>query len=249
MEQMSLIPREIPKSAQARVALASIPDDQFGVAPVWLVEDVRSCGVIEPVVLADHGDDGYEVIDGSRRLDAARQCKCESVPAVIYDAEDIINVRSAWRASLNEKRARNEVANFDSVIKLIETGHSRESISNATGLGMLTIEQILQINALHCDIVNAMRLGRIKYSTAKLIHSLNQRGALTGPVTAWLAQNQVKLTAKVVKELMPVAKQAEMPMAWEARVRNTASELLKDAPDAYDPDIMVALKSLAAQSA
>jgi hypothetical protein len=63
--------------------------------------------------------------------------------------------------------------------------------------------------------------------------------------TAWLAQNEGKLTAKIVKELMPVEEQAELPMAWEARVRNVAAELLRDAPDAYDPDIMVALKSLA----
>jgi ParB/RepB/Spo0J family partition protein len=242
---MSLTPREIPRSSMTTIPLSGFAPEQFGNPPVWLVDDVRSNGVIEPIVVADHGDDGYEVIDGARRLGAAKHCRHADIKATVYDAEDVAQVRAAWRAALNEKRARNEVANFESVVKMLHDGYSREAISNATGLGMVVIEQITQINAMHCDIVNAVKAGRIKYSTAKLINSLNRRGARTGPVTAWLAQNEGKLTAKIVKELMPVEEQAELPMAWEARVRNVAAELLRDAPDAYDPDIMVALKSLA----
>lgn len=242
---MSLTPREIPRSSMTMIPLASFAPEQFGAPPVWLVDDVRFNGVIEPIVVADHGDDGYEVIDGARRLGAAKQCRHATIKATVYDAEDVTHIRAAWRAALNEKRARNEVANFESVIKMLNDGYTHEAISNATGLGMLVIEQIVQIGSLHCDIVNAVKSGRIKYSTAKLINSLRHRGARTGPVTAWLAQNEGKLTAKIVKELMPVETQAELPLAWEARVRNVAAELLRDAPDAYDPEIMVALKSLA----
>lgn len=233
----------------ATLPLVGFAEEQFGVPPSWLVDDVKSNGVIEPIVVADHGDDGYEVIDGARRLGAAKACKHESIKATVYDAEDVEHVRAAWRAALNEKRARNEVANFEAVVKLVSYGYSREAVSNATGLGMLVIDQIGQIASLHCDIIAAIKAGRIKYSTARLINSLRSRGAQTGPVVAWLAQNTGKLTAKVVKELMPAEEQAELPMAWEARVRNLASDLLRSAPNVCDPDIMVALKSLAASAA
>ncbi|MEM4363365.1 MAG: ParB/RepB/Spo0J family partition protein [Candidatus Caldarchaeum sp.] len=54
-----------------------------------LVESVRREGVRQPLLVYPANDDFYEVLDGGRRLEAAREAGLEKVPCIVVEPDDI----------------------------------------------------------------------------------------------------------------------------------------------------------------
>ncbi|MEM2593100.1 MAG: ParB N-terminal domain-containing protein, partial [Thermofilaceae archaeon] len=54
-----------------------------------LLESVRREGVRQPLLVYPAGDGFYEVLDGGRRLEAAREAGLEKVPCIFIEPEDI----------------------------------------------------------------------------------------------------------------------------------------------------------------
>lgn len=75
-------------------------------APPGLTESVRTYGVLQPL-LARPGAEGYEVVAGFRRLQAAREAGLDEVPVRVYRVEDAALV-GLYTASnvLGERRQR-----------------------------------------------------------------------------------------------------------------------------------------------
>jgi len=64
-----------------------------------LLASVRCRGVLEPLVVRAHPEGGYQVVSGARRLQAAREAGCTTVPAVVRDrGEAEALVGGAWAA-------------------------------------------------------------------------------------------------------------------------------------------------------
>jgi len=69
-----------------------------------LVNSIRLKGVLQPIVVRPSGEK-YEVIIGSRRLVAARECGLRTIPAIIREVDD----REALLESLTENFQRNNL--------------------------------------------------------------------------------------------------------------------------------------------
>jgi len=64
-----------------------------------LLASVRRRGVLEPLVVRALPDGGYRVVSGARRLQAAREAGCTTVPALVRDlAEPQALVAGVWTA-------------------------------------------------------------------------------------------------------------------------------------------------------
>lgn len=53
-----------------------------------LLASVRTRGVLEPIVVRGVEDGAYQVVSGARRLQAAREAGCTTVPAIVCDLDE-----------------------------------------------------------------------------------------------------------------------------------------------------------------
>lgn len=53
-----------------------------------LVESIKQCGVLNPVIARPHKDGGYEILSGHRRAKACELAGIENVPTVVKDLDD-----------------------------------------------------------------------------------------------------------------------------------------------------------------
>jgi ParB/RepB/Spo0J family partition protein len=179
-----------PKARPETVDVADIPTMEFSTAPESLVSSIRLRGIMEPVVLADRGDKGYEVIEGVRRVIAAKQLGIEKVPAHVYDYEDVKHDLYVLSSELNNKRKPNHVADYLAVAHMAITGKTDKEIAKATGITTPTVRRLREISGIHGKLRSGFVTGRIKFSVVKLICKASgddQRRLaeeLDGPITA-----------------------------------------------------------------
>lgn len=108
-----------------------------------LTDAVRQQGVVTPLVLRRVGR-GLVLLDGGRRLDAARAADLLVVPAVVQDLDDREAVRAQLLANLHRQDLdpiaqatafRDALEHFDSITALAdELGLSRSAVSNTMRL-------------------------------------------------------------------------------------------------------------------
>ena len=76
-----------------------------------LINSVIESGVITPVLLRPAGENQYEMISGHRRMYAARKAGLSTVPAIVRDMTDTMNVLKEVRMDESD----------DEMIQLLET--------------------------------------------------------------------------------------------------------------------------------
>lgn len=124
------------------VSLAEI-DNPVGPKPSErLVESIRRYGVAVPVILeervSDEGAIDFRIVDGNRRIAAARVAELEDVPARILrdaDSRDIANLT----LMTNSFRTSNYLTEFWALKHLERSGVSRSKLSDVTGMSPSTM--------------------------------------------------------------------------------------------------------------
>lgn len=102
-----------------------------------MVQSVRRHGVLSPVLLEEVVDDdgviSLEIVDGNRRVSAAKQVNIEKVPAVVYQDADP-ETMSAATVITNTLRSKNPLTEWQALESLGELGHDVKRIGSLTGL-------------------------------------------------------------------------------------------------------------------
>ena len=200
------------------------------IAPGWLTEKIKVNRVIEPILVADTGDDGYRPVSGHRRARAARDLGLETVPAMVFDADDLAAVEPVLRAALNECRSDNEHDNMLSCEQLASGGWTAEQISSSTGITLPTARYLIWLaNSLPPWLREAWSMGGIKYST---LRTLMATPAILPLVKAEWDQNH-RLTAKTINALLPPKPKEQM---FEETWLSQAEHLLKHIPPGYSAE-------------
>ncbi len=130
-----------------------------------LAASIVEIGVIQPIVVRESGDGGYELIAGERRWRAARRAGTPSIPALIRGVDDTTSLETAVVENLHRQdlNALEEAAAYlqliedfgltqDSVAKRV--GRSRSAVANSIRLLQLPplVQQLViesQISAGH----------------------------------------------------------------------------------------------------
>ena len=181
-EQPRLLPDYEPSLTRRQIRLSDIETDLSGPAPSKaMVESVRRLGVIEAVTLraGANAGDPYHVVNGRRRVTAARLAGQEWVPATIIGLEE----RHAATVTLvlNACRAANPVAEYDAISQLEAQGATHGEIARATGLTVGQVRRRLRLKGLDPRIYEALREGRttqgVAETAARLPASVQQQVA------------------------------------------------------------------------
>jgi len=237
LELPALKPANRPRGAMQMVKLEELPADPHTKASGWLEDSVREWGVCEPIVLADMGDAGYAVADGRRRLAAARSIGLPTIPAHVFDAEDVGPYLAQLAVMLNEKRSSNPATNFESVRQMaMDRGYSPEQIGKETGLTVPTVKALLSLTTVHPTILKAMKAGTVKYGVVRLIAKCcrETQEMLVKRILFTRGTIAARDVTEQAPEFAPPPPQPELPEAWKARAVATVAELVGSAPPDLD---------------
>ncbi len=215
------------RARESFIPVDELPSD-LTKAPTWLIEDVKLKGVISSIIVADHGDDGYVVVDGRRRLAAARAAGLQTIPARVFDGEEIGEVVPELAVSLNALRATNWVTSYESVYKLAMSGLDIETIGQRTALTVPTVKSLLAITTAHPTVLKAMHNGAIRYSVVRMLAKCSRE--MQEKLVNDVLFVKGTITAKDVSAIWPDLKQGEFPEAWMVRAIGAVEELLASAP-------------------
>lgn len=138
--------------------------DQF-VIPLYgerpspkMIESVKTIGLIEPVIAYRGVDHRLVVIDGRRRLLAAKEAGIRQVQTVVYRNPGTFGYHTMLLL-LNEQRSPNPVVEFESIRDLQGQGFSLSQIAALTGMSIGTVKRRCRFSNLTEALYNHGKLG------------------------------------------------------------------------------------------
>lgn len=162
--QVSLELGTPPRFANARVDLEQIAVRDFGTPPSdELVRSVEALGVLEPVILDPNTDDGsFRVIDGRRRVLAAKRNELGDVPALVLESGDIGLLGSVIPLAANDPRDPNPIIELESIEELMRqrSGIALPTIAGELGVKLKTLRQRMKLAVLEYQFRDAWRAGK-----------------------------------------------------------------------------------------
>jgi len=171
-----------------------------------LVDSVRQRGVLQPLLVRDDNEGGYEIIAGERRWRAAKQAGLQNVPVVIV----VCNDREALELGLIENLQRddlNPMEEAESLQKLlVDHQKTQEEIAFSVSKSRSYVANMLRLNQLPEAVKNMLREGKITAGHA--------RSLLNAPNIEELAQKIIteKLSVRAAEALTKKQKNPNMAL-------------------------------------
>lgn len=166
-----------------------------------LAASIREHGVLQPLVVSREAEgDGYVLIAGERRLEAARLAGLQTVPAVVRQVEDqerleLALVENLQRADLNPLEAA------EGYRMLAEDfGLSHEAIARRVGKSRAAVTNALRLLKLAPEAQQALREGRISEGHARALLGLSAASAQAAALRVVLERGlSVRETERLVR--------------------------------------------------
>lgn len=119
-----------------------------------MVDSVKELGVLSPVLLRlDEKNGWYRVVDGNRRVMAARLAKLDSIPAIVLDGLDEDAEKRVTLLS-NHMRSENPYHEIRAYMDLTaDDKNSNRDIRDKTGIGRASIDRLDRIVHSHFSLV------------------------------------------------------------------------------------------------
>lgn len=110
-----------------------------------LVASIRRHGILEPLLIRNRPDGGYELISGERRFHAAMMAGLDEVPCIELEIDD----RVALEIALIENLQRKDLTAFeegDGFATLINAySYTHEEVARAVGRSRVTVTEALKL--------------------------------------------------------------------------------------------------------
>ncbi len=171
-EQLSLIPDEHYEIKDTVVSVGDLPSNSRLISPPpdrALVNDIRDHGIMYPIVVQMDADGRViDVVDGRRRVKAARELGFEELPALYA-----VGAPRSWlvgrAVNLNAKRSPNPLSEYDAIQELFrEHGLlSDKQIALGLGIPLGTVQKRLKLHTLYEPLVDVIRAGDMAVSTGE----------------------------------------------------------------------------------
>lgn len=122
-----------------------------------LVSSIRRHGVLEPLLIRERSDGGYELVSGERRFHAAMMAGLDEVPCIELELED----RVALEIALIENLQRKDLTPFEEAegfSTLIESySYTHEEVAKAVGRSRVTVTEALKLLVIPPEVRQACR--------------------------------------------------------------------------------------------
>ena len=182
-----------------------------------LARSVKTQGLVQPLVVRQRADGGYELIAGERRLRAAGLAGLDAVPALVRDATD----EQALALALIENIQREDLKPLEEAEALHrlreEFGMTQQAVAEAVGKSREAVANLLRLLNLAPAVRRLLEEGALEMGHARALLSLSseQQGAAARLVAA--KKLTVRQTEALVRRMSasgsPESKPVQSPPA------------------------------------
>ncbi len=166
--QLALLPDEPLDFTHTLVCLHDLPcdDDLIGPRPdPALVASIRRVGVHQPVIVVATSDGALRVVEGKRRVKAARAAGLAAIPAWLTRADGPVPV--ALTLVAHATRRANPAADLDAIERLLGLGATERDIAQETGMRLPALRKRLQLLQLNHGLREGLRRGAVAAGVAE----------------------------------------------------------------------------------
>ncbi|VAV93490.1 Chromosome (plasmid) partitioning protein ParB [hydrothermal vent metagenome] len=134
-----------------------------------LAASIKSCGLLQPILVRPRGGDNYEIVAGERRWRAAQRARLHSVPVIIREltdgeAAEIALVENVQRVDLGPIEEANAYAH------LVETyGRTQDDIARTVGKSRSHVANMMRLLKLPRRAHDALAAGEITMGHARAL--------------------------------------------------------------------------------
>lgn len=150
------------------------------------VENIGSVGIKVPVMLRKNGH-GYMIVDGRRRIQAARNLGIEVVPAVIVEDED----SELTGLMLNLQRSPNLANEVETLRMYIKAGYTQKEIADLLNVTRTQLKKHFRLLNLCKEALNKIKSGEMSGSIAFELSRLPKE-----------AQKEIVSSGQITKEVV-----------------------------------------------
>lgn len=196
-KQEQLFPSAAPELVTESLPIDLIDGPLLGDAPgMDLVESVRRVGILVPVLVqrVAKGREVFFIVDGRRRLKAAKQVGLSHVPTRVLPPD--VENPEVFTLQSNMTRRANPVSEYHAIRDLVSKGWSEKDIVKQLGMKSGVLKQRLALGNLIPVLLDLLETGKIGATVgeaaAKLPHVLQDK------LVEVFASNDDRLTVKDV---------------------------------------------------
>lgn len=173
LEQLGLFPPEPGQFQDAVRSIDTIGGELVGPEPGSdLVESVRHQGLLQPILVKRVVGEGkpYEILDGRRRLKAAKMVGLTEVPIRVVPKEYVHTEVITLQA--NTARRPNPISEYLAIKSLQTKGFDEKRIAKELGIKAAVVKQRLGLGNLIPLILELVETGRIAVTVAEAVAKL-----------------------------------------------------------------------------
>ncbi|MBI3944353.1 MAG: ParB/RepB/Spo0J family partition protein [Armatimonadetes bacterium] len=202
-----------------------------------LVASIRAQGVLEPILVRPAAEGRYQIIAGERRYRAAREAGLTTIPALVFDLDDV-NARVVSLMENIQRTDLNEVERAEGLLALKQTtGETWEAIAKLLGITRRHVLHLVSLTRLPDPVQGLLREGRLSAKHGRLLAYVKERAAqlVLAELIVELRLN-AQQTAEAVKRLGSepgftvrpgAAGETIAPQEVRARVERTVERVLE----------------------
>jgi ParB family chromosome partitioning protein len=164
-----------------------------------LTHSVREFGLLQPIVVREAPDGGYELIMGERRLRAARAAGLDSVPAIVRDTTDDAMLRDALLENIHRVQLNplEEAAAYQQLLE--EFGATHEELASKIGRSRSQVTNTIRLLKLPVKVQTRVAAGVLSAGHARALLGLPEAEAQEALATRIVAEGMsVRATEEAV---------------------------------------------------
>ncbi|MEI4279908.1 ParB/RepB/Spo0J family partition protein [Klenkia terrae] len=173
-----------------------------------LTHSVKEFGLLQPIVVRERAEGGYELIMGERRLRAARAAELETVPAIVRDTSDDAMLRDALLENIHRVQLNplEEAAAYQQLLQ--EFGATHEELASKIGRSRSQVTNTIRLMKLPVKVQTRVAAGVLSAGHARALLGLPTNEAMDALATRIVAEGMsVRATEEAVA--LAVAHQPE----------------------------------------
>jgi ParB family chromosome partitioning protein len=164
-----------------------------------LSHSVREFGLLQPIVVRENSEGGYELIMGERRLRAARAAGMDTVPAIVRDTTDDAMLRDALLENIHRVQLNplEEAAAYQQLLE--EFGATHEELATKIGRSRSQVTNTIRLMKLPVKVQTRVAAGVISAGHARALLGLQDADAQDALATRIVAEGMsVRATEEAV---------------------------------------------------
>ncbi len=167
-----------------------------------LAASIRAVGVLQPVLVRDQGDGGFELVAGERRWRAAKRAGLQTMPVLVETSvDDVASLEQALVENLHREdlNALEEAAAYQQLIDEFHLTH--QEVAGRVGKSRAAVTNTLRLLQLPSGVQRAVADNTISAGHARALLGTPDRGLQESLVGRIVAEG---LSVRAVEEIIRV---------------------------------------------